>query len=98
MSFVIMLFLSILMMISSILSDRRDIIQLIFVLYLVGARKKILFLATAVFTSLRSLLITIVYSIAMLDNPSIAPTVLFTYVVVTVILSLIMVRGVVPRV
>jgi len=90
---VVTLALSILMVIASTLSDRRNIVQFINVLNLVGGRRKVLFTAAAVFISLRSLFIAIVYGTAILQSFNLIPIVLFIHIIVVMILSLIVVRG-----
>lgn len=85
--------LSILMVIASTLSDRRNIVQFINVLNLVGGRRKVLFTAATIFISLRSLFITIVYGIAILQSFNLIPIVLLIHIIAVIILSLIVVRG-----
>jgi len=91
---IITLTLSILMVIASILADRRNIVQFINVLNLVGIRRRILLVITIVFIYIRSLFIIIAYSIGALYNSIMVFLALFTHLTLTLILSLIIKSGV----
>ncbi len=92
--FIVMLFLSILMVVASILSDRRDVIQFISVFHLVGARRKILFMTITIFILPRFFSISIAYSIAMISSPSMLPLIFSIHIIAALILSLIIVKGI----